>query len=110
MPVFVTLPWAHTPDASLSTMGTAWPVRIGPPIETGTREQSAITPGISVNPEIMGGTPVIEGTRIPVFVILEMLEGGYAAEAISQNFGGLIRDEHVDAARRYGQLNPRRPT
>ena len=37
---------------------------------------------ISINPEIMAGKPVIEGTRIPVELIVRMLAQG-SAEASS---------------------------
>ena len=32
---------------------------------------------IEVNPKILGGKPVIKGTRIPVYLILELLSAGY---------------------------------
>jgi len=34
-------------------------------------------PRIVQDSAIMGGVPVIKGTRIPVFIILEILEGGH---------------------------------
>lgn len=37
---------------------------------------------IESNPEIMGGKPVIRGTRVPVEVILRKLGAGMTAEAI----------------------------
>lgn len=37
---------------------------------------------IETNPAIMGGKPVIRGTRIPVELILRKLGAGMAAEAI----------------------------
>jgi uncharacterized protein (DUF433 family) len=37
---------------------------------------------VQVNPEIMGGKPVIRGTRIPVELILRKLLGGMSVEAI----------------------------
>ena len=32
---------------------------------------------IEVNPKILCGKPVIKGTRIPVYLILELLSAGY---------------------------------
>lgn len=32
---------------------------------------------IEVNPEILGGKPVIKGTRIPVYLIIKLLASGY---------------------------------
>ena len=37
---------------------------------------------IEINPEVMGGKPVIRGTRLPVEVILRKLGAGLTTEAI----------------------------
>ncbi len=37
---------------------------------------------IQVNPQIMGGTPVIYGTRIPVYIIIELLQADYSIKEI----------------------------
>jgi uncharacterized protein (DUF433 family) len=37
---------------------------------------------IEINPEIMGGKPVIRGTRVPVETILRKLGAGLTAEVI----------------------------
>jgi uncharacterized protein (DUF433 family) len=39
---------------------------------------------ISTDPEIMGGTPVIIGTRVPIEVILYRLKEGYTIAEISK--------------------------
>jgi uncharacterized protein (DUF433 family) len=39
-------------------------------------------PRIEINPEVMGGKPVIRGTRVPVELILRKLGAGMTAEAI----------------------------
>jgi uncharacterized protein (DUF433 family) len=36
-------------------------------------------PRIEINPEIMGGKPVIRGTRIPVEIVLRKLGAGMTA-------------------------------
>src|SRR6266567_985191 len=36
---------------------------------------------IEINPEIMGGKPVIRGTRVPVEIVLRKLGAGLTAEA-----------------------------
>jgi uncharacterized protein (DUF433 family) len=38
------------------------------------------------DPTIMGGTPVIKGTRIPLEVILHRLKDGYSIEALQQMY------------------------
>jgi uncharacterized protein (DUF433 family) len=37
---------------------------------------------IEINPEVMGGKPVIRGTRIPVELVLRKLGAGMSADAI----------------------------
>ena len=37
---------------------------------------------IEINPDVMGGKPVIRGTRIPVETVLRKLGAGMAADAI----------------------------
>lgn len=37
---------------------------------------------IEINPEVMGGKPVIRGTRIPVELVLRKLGAGLAPETI----------------------------
>ncbi len=41
---------------------------------------------ISSDPQILGGTPVIKGTRIPVSRLLFLLKDGYTVEAINQEY------------------------
>ena len=41
---------------------------------------------IEVNPEILVGKPVIAGTRIPVYLILNLLAHGYDFERIVQAY------------------------
>lgn len=44
---------------------------------------------IEINPEIMMGKPVIKGTRIPVYVILNLLAEGYNFEKIIKEYPDL---------------------
>ena len=48
---------------------------------------------VQVNPEIMGGKPVIRGTRIPVGLILRKLLGGMSVEAILADHPRLAFDD-----------------
>ncbi len=38
------------------------------------------------NPDILGGKPVISGTRIPVDQILFLLKSGFTVEAINEEY------------------------
>lgn len=44
---------------------------------------------IAVNPKVMGGKPVIQGTRLTVEYILNLLASGAAVEEILQEYSGL---------------------
>ena len=48
---------------------------------------------IEVNSEIMGGKPVVRGTRIPVELILRKLLAGMSAEAILADHPRLAFDD-----------------
>ncbi|PUA31118.1 MAG: hypothetical protein B9J98_07725 [Candidatus Terraquivivens tikiterensis] len=41
---------------------------------------------IESDPEILGGKPVVRGTRIPVDLILELVEAGYSPEEIAEEY------------------------
>jgi len=45
-----------------------------------------VFPGITVDPDVMGGRPVIAGTRIPIEVIVGELAGGSSIEQIMSGY------------------------
>lgn len=55
---------------------------------------------IIVDPKILVGKPVIKGTRIPVYLILNLLGKGKTAEQISEDYPEL-EEEDVFAAINY---------
>jgi uncharacterized protein (DUF433 family) len=54
-------------------------------------------PRIEINPDIMGGKPVIRGTRIPVEIVLRKLGAGIAVDAILADHPRLTRDDILAA-------------
>lgn len=52
---------------------------------------------IDINPDIMGGKPVIRGTRVPVETILRKLGAGMAADAILADHPRLTREDVLAA-------------
>lgn len=52
---------------------------------------------IEMNPEIMGGKPVIRGTRVPVETILRKLGAGITFEAILADHPRLTRNDILAA-------------
>lgn len=53
---------------------------------------------IEMNPDIMGGKPVVRGTRVPVEMILRKLGAGMSPEAILTDHPRLTHDD-IDAVR-----------
>ena len=50
---------------------------------------------IDRNPEILGGTPVFAGTRVPVRVLLEHLEAGDRLDDFLDDFPSVSREHAV---------------
>lgn len=50
---------------------------------------------LSVDPEILGGTPVFSGTRVPVASLFEHLEGGSSLEEFLENFPSAQKDSAI---------------
>jgi len=51
---------------------------------------------IEINPEILSGKPVIKGTRIPVYVILNLLSEGYSINEIIEFYPDLTREDILE--------------
>lgn len=54
---------------------------------------------IIVDPGVMGGKPVIRGTRIPVYFILELLSNGWSVEDILREYLQLTREDVLAAVK-----------
>ena len=55
--------------------------------------QTHSEPVIHSDPEILGGTPVFVGTRVPVQTLVEYLEGGYSVREFLENFPTVGREQ-----------------
>jgi uncharacterized protein (DUF433 family) len=53
---------------------------------------------ISVDPKVCHGQPCFKGTRIMVYLVLEMLEAGETPENIIKNAYPQLTKEHIQAA------------
>ena len=53
------------------------------------------TPVISCNPDVMGGTPVFSGTRVPVQTLLDYLEAGDSIDGFLDGFPSVNREEVI---------------
>jgi uncharacterized protein (DUF433 family) len=58
---------------------------------------------IEIDPKKMGGKPVIKGTRIPVYFILELLANGWSFDDILENYPQLTKED-ILAAIRYASM------
>ena len=47
---------------------------------------------IEVSPEVMGGKPVVRGTRITVEIVLEWLAAGWSEKELFENYPRLTSD------------------
>lgn len=59
------------------------------------------------DPKILGGTPVIRGTRLTVYAILGRLEGGDTLADLREDYPGIPEDAFV-AAETYARTHPLR--
>ncbi len=65
--------------------------------------QRQIEAHITRNSAVLGGKPIIRGTRITVSLIIDWLDAGVSIEQILEDYPNLTRDD-VEAARAYSQL------
>ena len=47
---------------------------------------------ITIDPEILGGTPVFKGTRVPIKTLFEYLENNYSLEEFLECFPSVSRE------------------
>ena len=52
---------------------------------------------VSSDPEILGGTPVFIGTRVPVAVLFENLADGLSLDEILDSYPTLKREQAIEA-------------
>lgn len=53
-------------------------------------------PVISLNSDVMGGTPVFIGTRVPVQTLLDYLEAGESIDDFLEGFPSVSREQVVE--------------
>ena len=54
-------------------------------------------PVVHSDPEILGGTPVFVGTRVPFQTLLDYLEGGETLNEFLDNFPTVTREQAIAA-------------
>ena len=63
---------------------------------------------ITVDPEILGGTPVFRGTRVPVDALLTNLEAGVSIDEFLENFPTVPREQVLEVSSFLDQTKRRR--
>ena len=58
-----------------------------------------LSPGVVSDPGILGGKPVIKGTRVPVSLVLGKLAGGISMDKVRDEY--YLTDEDIRAAFGY---------
>jgi uncharacterized protein (DUF433 family) len=48
---------------------------------------------INIDPELMGGTPVFRGTRVPIQTLFDHIEGGDSIEVFLDDFPSVSREQ-----------------
>ena len=56
-------------------------------------------PGVITDADILGGKPVIKGTRVPVSLVLGQFASGMSIEEVMYEY--YLSQENIDAAQRY---------
>ena len=54
---------------------------------------------VTIDQDILGGTPVFSGTRVPLAVLFENLADGLSLEEILESYPTLKREQAVEALR-----------
>ena len=50
---------------------------------------------VTSSPDVMGGTPVFTGTRVPVETFLEYIEGGESIDDFLEGFPSVTREQVI---------------
>jgi uncharacterized protein (DUF433 family) len=56
---------------------------------------------IICDPAVCGGDPVFKGTRIPVYIVLDLIEGGVSVSDILSRYYPQLSEDAIKAAIHY---------
>ena len=54
---------------------------------------------VNIDPEIMGGTPVFKGTRVPVETFFDYIQGGEPLDEFLEDFPTVSREQVIELLR-----------
>ena len=55
---------------------------------------------VNKDPEILGGTPVFSGTRVPIRILIECLEAGDRLDDFLESYPTVSRNQAIDMLKR----------
>lgn len=58
---------------------------------------------VHVDPEIMSGTPVFVGTRVPFRTLIDYIEGGHSLDEFLDDFPTVRREQVIAALEEAGE-------
>ncbi len=61
------------------------------------------SPVISTSPEIMGGTPVFAGTRVPVQTLFDYLKAGESIDDFLDGFPTVTKEQVIELLEEVGK-------
>ena len=59
---------------------------------------------INIDPEILGGTPVFNGTRVPIESLFDHLEGGVSLDEFLDDFPTVTREQAIEVLGIAGEV------
>lgn len=59
---------------------------------------------INIDPEVLGGTPVFNGTRVPVESLFDHLEDGVSLDEFLDDFPSVTREQAIEVLELAGQV------
>ena len=66
-------------------------------VYTGTISMALLSDIVHSDPDILGGTPVFVGTRVPIQSLFDYLEGGETLDEFLRQFPSVRRDQAIAA-------------
>ena len=63
---------------------------------------------VTSSPDVMGGTPVFEGTRVPVQTLIDYLEAGESIDIFLDGFPTVKRKQVIALLEEIKTLTPRK--
>ncbi|KOP24621.1 hypothetical protein AMR41_19735 [Hapalosiphon sp. MRB220] len=64
------------------------------------------SPVVHSDPDILGGTPVFVGTRVPIRTLLDYLEAGDSLDVFLDHFPSVSREQAIAALDLVGEAIP----